>query len=342
MSGRRGGPARVGGALLGLVLGAVGLSGCLVDSPATIRSTAYFPDVGNLVSGAPVELAGITVGSVSSIGLAGTRAKVVLSIDRAAHVPAAVTAKAVQSTVLGEEVIELAPERGAARSGRLLANDSRIGRTALVPGIEQFVSGGTAVLGSIGTSQLASLVNAGGEGFGGQGEELKRLIANLDTMMTGYSSRDGEIRTLVASMSRLSSSLAPRASSDAEALSNLSRTVGVLKDQSANFLHLLHGLDRLALEGHSLLSQELSEIDFQFSGLAGVTDVLDQQQSAVAELIEQLPNHNAVLHDVTVNRFAQIIDSLIVCGLPDGGSSSQAASSCHGAGATPASKGALP
>ena len=35
---------------------------------------------------------------------------------------------------------------------------------------------------------------------------------------------------------------------------------------------------------------------------------------------------------MTVNRFVQVVDSIIVCGLPDGGSSAQAASNCYGAG----------
>ncbi len=325
---------RLGRAAAALASGALlslGLSGCVLGGPATITTTAYFTDVGNLVSGAPVELAGITVGGVRSISLAGDRAKVVMSIDKSAHVPADVTAKAEQSTVLGEEVVQLVAPAGPAR---LLGDNSVIHHTTLVPGIQQFVAGGTAVLGAIGTSQLASLVNASGQGFGGQGQELRRLLAHLDTMMKGYSSRDGEIRSLVASMDKLSSSLAPHASANARAIANLSRTVAVLNQQSGRFMSLLRGLDHLSVEGHSLLTDELSQIDFQFRGLAGVTGVLNGQQRALAEFLQQLPGHDATMHDVTVNRFSQIIDSLIICGLPDGGSSSQAASNCHGAGGT--------
>jgi phospholipid/cholesterol/gamma-HCH transport system substrate-binding protein len=327
--------------LVGCVLAGFLSSGCLLSSPATITATAWFNDVGNLVSGAPVELAGITIGSVQSITLSGSRAKVVLSIDKSAHVPADVKAEAQQSTVLGQEVVELvAPSSksgsgSASSSGTLLANGAVIHSTYLVPGIQQFVAGGTAVLGAIGTSQLASLVNAGGEGFGGQALTLRHLIAHLNTMMAGYSSRDSEIKTLVASMNQLNGSLAPNARADAEALSNLSRTVAILNHQSQNFLHLLRGLDHLSIQGHSLMTQEMSQIDFQLTGLAGVTGTLNSEQGAIAELLAQLPGHDMVLHDTTVNRFSQIIDSLIVCGLPDGGSSSQAASNCYGAGGNP-------
>lgn len=333
--------------LVGGSIVALGCSGCLVSSPDAITSTAYFNDAGNLNVGAPVEMAGISVGGVQSISLSGNRAKVVMAIDKSARVPSDVTAKAEQSTVLGEEVIDLVAPPRASTSAQLLANNSEIHSTTLVPGIEQFVSGGTAVLGSIGTTQLASLINAGGQGFGGQAAELRSLISNLNTVMAGYSSRDSQIKTLIESMGELSASLAPHANANAKALSNLSKTIGVLNSQSNNFIHLLKGLDKLSLEGHSLLTQQLSEIDFQLTGLAGISGTINSQQSAVAELLKEIPLHDAVLHDVTVGDFSQIVDSIIVCGLPDGGSSSQAASSCHGAGSTPTAslpttKGSLP
>ncbi len=335
-------PSRLGrlaGGLLAGALASLSLSGCIVSSPATITTTAYFSDVGNLVSGAPVQMAGITVGGVRSISLSGKRAKVVMSIDRSAHVPSDVTAKAEQSTVLGEEVVQLVAASGP--SVHLLANHSVISRTALVPGIQQFVAGGTAVLGSIGTSQLASLINASGRGFGGQGPELRQLLAHLNTMMAGYSSRDREIASLVGAMNRLSGSLAPKASADARALVNLSRTVRVLNQQSGRFMDLLRGLDHLSTESRSILTEELAQIDFQLRGLAGLTGTLNGQQAAIARLLEQLPGHDATLHDVTVNRFSQIIDSIVLCGLPDGGSTPTGASACYGAG-SPSNKGGLP
>jgi phospholipid/cholesterol/gamma-HCH transport system substrate-binding protein len=322
--------------VIGSVFAGVVSSGCLFQPVATITTTAYFSDVGDLVAGAPVEVAGVPVGNVRSISLDGNRAKVVLAIDEGARVPADVEAEAEQSTVLGQEVVELvAPRRAAGVSSSLLSDGSVIYSTTLVPGIQQFVSGGTAVLGSIGTSQLSTLVDAGGEGFGGEALELRHLISNLDTAMAGYASRDGEIRTLVSSMNELDGSLAPRAGADGEAIHNLARTIGILNAQSQNFLHLLRGLDALSVEGHSLLTDELSQIDFQLSGLAGVTATLNGQQAAIAELVEQLPGHDMVMHDTTVNNFSQVVDSIIVCGLPDGGSSSQAASNCYGAGGQP-------
>lgn len=314
---------------LALVAVALGSSACIFSSPASVRTTAWFADVSNLVPGAPVQMAGITVGSVSSISLSGGRAEVVMSVERSADVPATVTAEVEQSTVLGEEIVQLVPHG----SGPLLADDSTIRHAVLVPGIAQFVQGGTAVLGSIGTSQLAELVNAGGEGFGGQAATLRGLIADLQHVTAGYATRTGEIKRLILGMDQLSSSLAPDASSNAGAISRLATTLGIMSRRSNDLVHLLQGLNRLSLQGRSLLEQQLAEIDLQFRGLAGITSTLADQQQAIAQLVQQLPGHNQVMHDVTVNHFAQVVDAIIICGLPNGGGdTTQPASSCHGAG----------
>jgi len=338
------GPGRSRNLAAGLLLAAVAVlsSGCLVGGQATITTSAYFRDVGNLVQGAPVEYAGITVGNVRTISLVGQRAKVVMSVDRSAAVPSDVMARVDQSTVLGEEVVDLVPRAGAT-AAHLLASGSTISQTGMVPGIQQFVAGGTAVLGSIGTSQLAALVDAGGQGFGGQAATLRALIGDFEHISAGYATRTGEIKSLIAGMDRLSSSLAPDAKPNAESIARLATTIGILSKQSGNFVHLLQGLDRLSVEGRSILEQQLAEIDLQFRGFASITSLLAQQQRAVAELIDQLPGHNMVLHDVTVNHFAQIVDDLIVCGLPNGGGdTTQAASSCHGASALPGSSKGTP
>ncbi|MDA8381259.1 MAG: MlaD family protein, partial [Actinomycetota bacterium] len=61
-----------------LVATAAVLAGCGVTggSEGTESVSAVFADVGGLVSGAPVQMADIQIGNVTSIALDGTRARV--------------------------------------------------------------------------------------------------------------------------------------------------------------------------------------------------------------------------------------------------------------------------
>ncbi len=297
------------------------------SGPASVDVQAHFADVDGLVPGAPVELADITIGHVASINLDGNGALVVLSVERSADVPANVSADIRQATILGQQIVELVPANGASASG-LLANGATIRNTSLVPGVEQVVQAGTAVIGSIGTSDLADLVQAGAQGFGGQGATLRTLLTDLDGVSAAYASRDGEITHLVADMNQLGTSLAPHAAADAAAVGSLAQATTVLANETTRFDTLIGSLNQLALAGRGILENYLPAIDLQLLGLDKVTQALADRQSDLAMLLEYLPAHDSVLSGVTRDKFAQVVNSLIVCGVPDGGSSAQASESC--------------
>lgn len=330
---------RVIGALMALaVLAGASLGGWALfgrGGAPTIDVSAVFPDVANLDPGAPVEMADITIGHVTSISLQGDRARVTMSVERSADVPASVSAEVRQATILGQEVVELVPPPGGsagAPSGQLLADGATIQHATLVPGVEQLVQAGTAVIGSIGTSDLAAMIQAGGQGFGGQGPTLRRLLSDLNNVSGAYASRDAEITALIGDLNQLGSSLAPATASNTVALENLAKATGVLASQSARLDNLLGELDRVAVSGRSILETYLPQIDLQLLGLDKVTQALAARQGDLAMLLEQLPGHDAVLNDVTRGDFGQIVNDLIVCGLPGGGETSQATQTCAARG----------
>jgi phospholipid/cholesterol/gamma-HCH transport system substrate-binding protein len=297
------------------------------SGPPSITVRAHFSDVAGLVPGAPVELADITIGHVASISLDGDGALVVLSVERSADVPADVSAEIRQATILGQQIVELVPGGGPAASG-LLADGTTIRNASLVPGLEQVVQASTAVIGSIGTSDLADLVQAGAQGFGGQGATLRRLLADIEGLSAAYASRDGEITRLVADMNQLGGSLAPHAGADAAAFGDLAQATTVLAQQTDRFDTLIGALDRLSVTGRGILETYLPALNLQLLGLDKVTQALAARQSDLVTLLEYLPAHDAVLSGVTRDKFAQVVNSLIICGLPGGGASPQASETC--------------
>ena len=315
------------GLALAVALGLAGFFAFGRSGPPSITVQARFDDVAGLVPGAPVELADITIGHVAAINLDGDGAMVVLSVERSADVPSDVKAEIRQATILGQQIVELVPGRAASASG-LLADGATIHDTRLVPGVEQLVQAGTAVIGSIGTSDLADLVRAGGQGFGGQGETLRRLLSDLSGVSAAYASRDGEITRLVSDMNQLGASLAPHAAENAAAVGSLARATTVLAEESGRFDTLIGALNRLSLAGRGILENYLPALDLQLLGLDRLTQALANRQSDLAVLLEFLPAHDSVLHDVTVGQFSQVVNDLIVCGLPGGGESPQASETC--------------
>ena len=316
-------PAAALGALVVAATLSVGLAGC--GGPGTIEASATFSDVSDLVAGAPVQYAKITVGSVRGIVLQGDRARVTMTIDQAAGVPADVTAQVTQTSILGQHyVLLVAPRTG----GAPLEDGAVIKRTEFVPGIQQLVQTGSELFGAVNAAQLAEVVDNGAQGFGGQAANLKTLLNDFDTILAGYSSRSAEITSVIDNFDQFNSTLAPHAQADAQAVTNLAQTTTILAQQSQQFEQLLQSLNDLAQQGNSLLSTGLGQFEDQIKALAAVAGQLGQHQQDLATILDELPGHNAALAGVTVNNYAQILEDIIVCGLPVGGAGTTADSTC--------------
>jgi phospholipid/cholesterol/gamma-HCH transport system substrate-binding protein len=328
-------------ALLALV---AGLSSCSMGGggPAQRTATAVFSDVGDLANGAQVQLADVPVGSVSSIALAGDKAKITLTFDNNVRIPADVTAAIARTTILGDQFVQLTVPKsqigpGAATAPQL-ANGAVIHKTSTAADVEQFVQAGAEVFGAISTTELEQIIAAGGEGFTGQEASLKSFLANLTAVATTYSQHTDEITSAVNGLNSLTSTLAPASGASATALDNLTKTAQILAQNSDQFETLLQSLDNLSTQGRSILETYYPQIVTQLQTLAAVSNQLAQHQSDLAGLLSEIPVADNALPQAVRNGYVQLYENIIVCGIPGLGSdNSQPAFSC--APNTPPAKG---
>ncbi|HEX3564041.1 MAG TPA: MCE family protein [Acidimicrobiales bacterium] len=313
-----------------------GTAGCLTGggSSTKITANAVFSDAEDLVPGAQVQMADVPIGQVTAISLDGSNAKVTMSIDKSARVPADATAALDQTTILGEHFVQLKVPSGQDSTHQaLLANGATIAHTTVIPNVEQFISAGAQVFGSVSTNDLAQIIAAGGQGFDGQAASLRQLLNSLSTVTAGYASHTSDIQTLITSLDQLSSTLAPSSSADAQAVSNLAQTVSNLAQQSGRFTDLLQALNSVSSQGRSLLETYFPQINDQLTALGAVANQLGAHQQDLLGLLKDLPLHNTTLPRDVVNNFVQVLDNLIVCGIPGGGADpSSAAATCGSAG----------
>ncbi len=304
-------------------------------------ATAVFNDVGDLTNGAQVQLADVPVGSVSGIALDGNHAKVTLSFDGDARIPADVSAAIDRTTILGDQFVELTVPKGetgaAAATAPQLSDGAVIHHTSIVPDVEQFVQAGSEVFGAISTTQLEQIIEAGGEGFTGQAASLKVFLADLTAVTTAYAQHTDEITQAVDGLNSLSSSLAPTSGATVTALDNLSQTVAILAKNASQFETLLQSLDDLSTQGRSILENYYPQIVAQLQTLQAVSSQLAQHQSDLAGLLSEIPVADNALPQAVRNGYVQLYENIIVCGIPGlGEDDSQPAFSCapHSAGAS--------
>jgi phospholipid/cholesterol/gamma-HCH transport system substrate-binding protein len=315
-----------------VVFAAATFAGCGGATGTQRTASAVFSDIGDLANGAQVQMADVPVGTVSSIGLQGNKARITLTFDPGVRIPADVSAAIDRSTILGDQFVLLtAPKKdigaGAATAAQL-PNGARIAHTSVVPDVEQFIGAGSSVFGAISATELEQIIQAGGEGFTGSEASLKAFLTDITTVANTYANHTNEITQAVNGLNSLSATLAPNSGANAQALTTLSQTVTILANNSQQFETLLGSLNNVSLQGRSILETYMPQITRQLQALEAVTGQIAQHQSDLAGILMELPLHNTALPSSVRNGYVNLYENIIICGLPGGGSDNSPAFTC--------------
>jgi phospholipid/cholesterol/gamma-HCH transport system substrate-binding protein len=310
--------------LLPVVLGAaLVFGGCSVlrdDGEGRMSATTTFEDVADMADGAPVFMADVRIGNVSDIELddTGTMATVTLSFDRDAGVPADVQARVRRTSPLGEKFVELRPMT-TEPDPPLLEDGAVIENAEVVSDFEQVVASGTEFFGALGASEIATLLEEGAEGFGGQGPRIRSVLSDISEVVGGFAENTGNMTTLIESIDELASATGPAAQSHARALEELATTTRTLDEQSDQLLDLVDSLGALSREGASIMREHFVRLDRQLEGLRSVTRAVANGQQGLEMLLEYLRGHNTALDLGVKGEFSQVLNDFILCGVPGGG-----------------------
>jgi phospholipid/cholesterol/gamma-HCH transport system substrate-binding protein len=299
------------------------LAGCSMvggGGDERIRATTTFEDVADLAPEAPVFMADVRIGNVSSIQLdeTGTEATLELSVDADAGVPAEVEARLRRTSPLGEKFVELRPLTEEP-DPPLLEDGAVIERSEVVADFEDVVASGTDVFAALGASEIASLLEEGAEGFGGQGANIRSLLTNLGTIVGGFADNTDDLSTLITSIDQLASDVGPSAQAHARALTQLATTTRILDEQSTQLLDLVDSLSELSEQGGSILREHFERIGNQIDGLRSVTRAVRRGQVGLENLLEYSDDHNLALMLGTEGEFSNVLNDFILCGVPGGG-----------------------
>lgn len=294
---------------------AIALSGCTSATDA-IAVTARFDDVGDLFDMAPVMFADIRVGEVTDITLSDGRAVVSMKIDPKADVPANVVARVRRTSVLGERIVDLVVPGSGASADSLVDGDT-IDDTETRADLENLVIEGTDVFGEIAASELATMIDAGAEGFGGRGDDLGAILVNFRAITKSYAGETKRIADLIDSLNEFNETVAARTGAHKAALRNTARAIEVLDEESVRLERALRSLARLARSGRAVLDAHVDEMDRFFDQARVIVATLKRRQSSIEQFLLWAPRHNRNTQLVEYLDFNQIMQDFVICGLND-------------------------
>lgn len=242
-----------------VVLGWMALQvGALSGLSDTVKVDARFHDAAGLQAGAQVAIAGVPVGTVSSLEIDHDVAVVHLAIDRSAGIRTDAVAQVRSRSVLGEKYVEVSPMR---RDTPLASDGDVLPAGGEQTEIDEMVSALGPLVEAIDPEALATVMTALTSALEEDPDRLGRMLANADTILSNGAIASQELPSLVSggrtTLTRVRGTLDRIDARADEAGTLIRRADGVVADVEASTGDLPALVDEIELtveEAHTLVT----------------------------------------------------------------------------------------
>lgn len=206
---------------------------------ATTPVSALLPNAYGIYSNFSVTLNGVQVGTVRSVALTPSGAKVNMAINPGIKVPGDVAAEIEIANTLGEQQIDLVPQHGGA--GPPLKAGAQI---PVAPGgapaeIGQVIATATQFLAAIPVDNLNTLLHETATALNGNAANVHTIITSGTQFAQEFLAFQQAFKSLLASAPPVLDTVTASSPQLTSALANTAALLNVLTVQQSNFLSLL-------------------------------------------------------------------------------------------------------
>jgi phospholipid/cholesterol/gamma-HCH transport system substrate-binding protein len=235
---------------------------------------AQFAEASGLRSGDDVRMAGIKVGTVSSVKIDGGHVRVAMKVSSGTQVFAGTHADIKIKTLLGAMYVALTPAgQGPLRGDIPLKNTT----TPLI--VTDAFSQLATNLDQIDTTQLAASFNALSTDFENTPSTVRDTLQGLTALSHTISSRDQQLQTLLAHAQGVTTALASR-DSEVTSLINDGQTVLQLVNDQRDVIHeLLVNTTTFSQQLTALVGENRAALAPALKNLGATVDILTKNQA---------------------------------------------------------------
>jgi phospholipid/cholesterol/gamma-HCH transport system substrate-binding protein len=277
-------PVRIGlvalAVMLALAAAVLFLNRSIFESGYTVD--ARFPDAAGLGSGATVTVAGVDVGTVSSVRLDGNAVLAQLSINHGVTLPAHTAAAIEVETVLGVLDVALKPISGWSHP---LKNGALITDTSVPVEFQNLQDTGGKLLEQSDISAFNQLLTAVGDVAKGKEAQVAQIVSGLDRFTGVVDARSSEVSQLIDAADTLSATVARHDQQLSAVVDSLSQVVQGLASRSSDLASLIQNTDQLATQTASLIGQNQPQLQQLLDHLHAVLGVVAAHQEDLAEAV---------------------------------------------------------
>jgi phospholipid/cholesterol/gamma-HCH transport system substrate-binding protein len=282
--------------------------------------SAYFTEAAGLRSGDEVRVAGVKVGEVSSVGLAGDKVKVVFKVKNA-FIGDQSTAEIKLKTLLGAKFLGI-DSTGAAR---LKPSDTiPLSRTTSPFDVYPAFTELTHTVDQIDTGQLSKAFDTLSTAFQGTPDSVKTVVSGLTRLSQTIASRDTALRTLLAKANDVTGVLADRDPQLQQLLSDGGLLLDELNARRDAIHSLLINTTTLSAQLSGLVADNQKTIGPMLDNLGNVLSLLQANQDSLDRGLALLAPFYRVFNNTIGNgrwfdNYIQNFNAVGIIGLIGGG-----------------------
>ncbi|WP_186627867.1 MCE family protein [Rhodococcus sp. BP22] len=277
-----------------LVLGALGISIVLLATISVFfldklpilgagsTFSAEFSEAAGLKPGNEVRIAGVKVGKVDSVELAGDRVVVDFRVQDA-WVGNNSSASIQIKTVLGQKYLAIDPRGDAVLKPK---DPIPLERTTSPYDVIDAFSDAASTITDIDTPQLASSFEALSQAFSETPADVRASLDGVSRLSETIASRDTDLKKLFEATGKTSKVLADRNEEFNRLITDAGPLLAELNNRQQSISQLLTGVQRLSTQLTGLVRDNEEQINPMLQQLNGVIDILNQNNDALSRGLE--------------------------------------------------------
>jgi phospholipid/cholesterol/gamma-HCH transport system substrate-binding protein len=246
---------------------------------------ARFSNAAGIGKGAAVLMAGVNIGTVSSVKIDGNSVLADMTINDGVVLPRHTTAAIEVETLLGVVDVSLQPVSGWSdplRSGALLTD------TSVPTEFYQLQNTAGKLLQQTNATALNNLVESLASITQGKQVQVAEIINGLGKLTTTVDQRSSQVSQLIDSANTVSSTLAGSDQQLVSVIDNLNTVAAGLADHSSDLANLIDNTDSMAAQTSDLIGQNQPQLNNLLQNLHSVLGVVGQHQDDLAEGLSYL------------------------------------------------------
>jgi phospholipid/cholesterol/gamma-HCH transport system substrate-binding protein len=259
--------------------------------------SAVLSDATGLRAGDAVEIAGVKVGQVTSVGVQRGSALVTFALDRDVRIRTSTGVGIRWLDVLGDKVLYLYPGQDGtylATGGQLPeSNDVADGSVgALLDAMSPF-------LGAIDPQQANEFVVAVSDALDGNEAGISSLLNHAASVSTTLGDDNAEIGAVIDEYQQVAGALASHRGDIATVLDNIATLAHGLAGHNATLDTMVGDLAAVTKDLGGLLASNKSNLDGTISNVDAVAREVEQHEGALAQTLRTLPSGLAPYEEIS-------------------------------------------